>query len=301
MKNLFVVAVYLLLVLCSFAEENIRDKFRVHFLYDEVNVYIEEAKKDGADLDSLYKKYIIDNTPLENKENLGFGYLDTPKNLKKLKENSETLKKNNVVEMIYEVLEKSNEKLKLDKLDVYVVTARPNNFYVRHQMNGVWAIANRNEDILIGVNPQAKQWKKILKHMVAHEYNHQVCFDRAKIIKYNLLERMILEGKADTFAEKVVNIDIEVPWRRNYEKTQEQEIWDKMKDRIYEEDWNYIFKVLFGGEDYKKYAGYNIGYNIMQNFIKNNPNVSIEEWTEMDAEEILEKSKYSENLLKDEI
>ena len=37
---------------------------------------------------------------------------------------------------------------------------------------------------------------------------------------------------------------------------------------------------------------YTMGYRIMQKFFEHNPEVSLLEWTDMEAEEILYKSKY---------
>jgi hypothetical protein len=37
-----------------------------------------------------------------------------------------------------------------------------------------------------------------------------------------------------------------------------------------------------------------MGYRIMQEFVKNNPEDSLMEWTDMEPDEILSKSKYEE-------
>jgi uncharacterized protein YjaZ len=55
------------------------------------------------------------------------------------------------------------------------------------------------------------------------------------------------------------------------------------------------------GNAYKgipQWANYKIGFQIMQDFLKNNPEMSIEGWTQLDGDEVLAKSKY-ENRLKE--
>ncbi|MCG1023231.1 DUF2268 domain-containing putative Zn-dependent protease [Sutcliffiella horikoshii] len=43
-----------------------------------------------------------------------------------------------------------------------------------------------------------------------------------------------------------------------------------------------------------KWSNYRIGYRIMGDFLENNPGVTLEEWTKMRAEEILELSGFEE-------
>ena len=49
-----------------------------------------------------------------------------------------------------------------------------------------------------------------------------------------------------------------------------------------------------GDKDIPFASVYTIGYRIMQVFLKNNPELTIMEWTDMDPEDILFKSKYED-------
>lgn len=51
-------------------------------------------------------------------------------------------------------------------------------------------------------------------------------------------------------------------------------------------------KLMFGGGDFPRWSGYIIGYHIVQDFLKNNTDYSIEEWTKLSATELLNKSGY---------
>ncbi|WP_161493892.1 DUF2268 domain-containing putative Zn-dependent protease [Virgibacillus necropolis] len=57
----------------------------------------------------------------------------------------------------------------------------------------------------------------------------------------------------------------------------------KIKDRFFFGD---------SSKNVPKWAKYKTGNKIMESFIEENPNVSIANWTDMRADEILMKSKY---------
>ena len=81
--------------------------------------------------------------------------------------------------------------------------------------------------------------------------------------------------------------------------SREKELWEKIKPNLDSTNQDYYQKVFFGDdEEFPHWTGYTIGYNIVQDFIKNNPKVSIEEWTNMDAKEVLERSGYEKDLEK---
>ena len=49
-----------------------------------------------------------------------------------------------------------------------------------------------------------------------------------------------------------------------------------------------------GSEGIPRWTGFTIGFNIVQSFIKNHPNVRIDYLTDMDANEILAASNYND-------
>lgn len=116
--------------------------------------------------------------------------------------------------------------------------------------------------------------------------------------RLTLLDQLIMEGRADSFAN-IVYPEIEVSYRSAFNPSQEKELWEKIKPNLDSTDEDYFQKVFFGDyEEFPVWTGYKIGYNIVKDFIKNNPRVSIEEWTNMDAKEVLERSGYEEDLEK---
>lgn len=53
-------------------------------------------------------------------------------------------------------------------------------------------------------------------------------------------------------------------------------------------------RMVVGDKDIPFASAYTIGYRIVQEFLKNNPDITLLEWTDLEAEEILAKSKYQE-------
>jgi uncharacterized protein YjaZ len=50
---------------------------------------------------------------------------------------------------------------------------------------------------------------------------------------------------------------------------------------------------MFGGaENVPKWAGYTIGYQIVQSFLKGHPDLSVSQWTAIPAEEIVQQASY---------
>lgn len=99
------------------------------------------------------------------------------------------------------------------------------------------------------------------------------------------------EAKADSFASIVVP-DFKVPWTRELSPEDEQTIWNWLKERRYTFKESDLAEMRNGSGVMPRWSDYRIGYHIMQEFLKQNPNVSIEEWTFMDTDKILEMSGF---------
>lgn len=102
---------------------------------------------------------------------------------------------------------------------------------------------------------------------------------------------MVFEGKADSFANKVFP-DIEVPWVSNIDPETERSVWSSIKNQLSSDDPELFQKLMFGGGDFPRWSGYTIGYHIVQDFLKNNNDYSIEEWTKLSSTELRNKSIY---------
>ena len=56
-------------------------------------------------------------------------------------------------------------------------------------------------------------------------------------------------------------------------------------------------RVLYGdNKEFPHWFGYTIGYKIVQEFLKNNTEMSIEEWTKLDSSELYKLSGYEKRI-----
>ncbi|AIF45296.1 hypothetical protein X953_06680 [Virgibacillus sp. SK37] len=272
-------------------------QFEVVYYYKNFLEYIEKAEKQPYNLNGLYIETIINPIAEEKGVRLskgwGFGTPTQPdllaQYLQSLIENQDT-----VHEIIIDSLKKSADKLQpgADKY-VYVFPANPDDNDGMKRMEGVAASAWNENFFAIQIAPPYFE-ERSLKQAVAHEYHHTVFFENNEL-GYTLLESILIEGKADTFA-KIIYPDIHMPWSNFSSEKNESQTWKVLKENM-TSTMPSTQDEFFLGEPSKgipEWANYKMGNKIMESFIEKKPNVSIEDWTNMPAAEILEKSKYAE-------
>ncbi len=128
-----------------------------------------------------------------------------------------------------------------------------------------------------------------LKYTIAHEYHHLVALESE--VGHTLIERVILEGKADAFSKKMYP-STDVPWVKpltGYYKDESWKIFNENLESLDSEIWTEFF---YGNRSkgILPWTNYKIGYQIMESFLKENPDASIDEWTRMSAKDIYTKS-----------
>ena len=311
------------LVGCEKETSKIEDepKFSVILMDKEIKKYIEKAKDEKLNMDKareLYNRTVL--APIFGTENISQEYLDKnnfPSHIigyKELENLVDILAEEDAVGIVERALEKSREYFPLDEeVKVYILPSKDRSQWDIEYDTGINAstsLQDQNRAIIIFINPIIGEWKSRIPRTVAHEYHHMVWGSRnfvseeQKRKKWDLIHWLVSEGEANVFADMVYP-DIEALSLSSsyyqYYWTElgydEKQIWNKIKPYLNNTDYDYYSKVMFGDYlEFPRNAGYKIGYNIMQEFIKNNPEISIEEWTDMDAREILEKSGYEEKM-----
>lgn len=140
-----------------------------------------------------------------------------------------------------------------------------------------------------------------LKNTIAHEFNHAIYFNYHHPFKQTILEAMVLEGLAEHFREDVVGGQ-SAPWSNALNENEARGQFERMEKLGYitigleenpEEYWNFYGKVFYGkGEDYKRWTGYSIGYQIIKTVVNNGSDISWKNLMKMEPEEILEISDF---------
>jgi uncharacterized protein YjaZ len=157
---------------------------------------------------------------------------------------------------------------------------------------GVMAITVGSGVIIVSIDPTIPKWEYIFPYVIAHEYHHSVWTSRNfKTSNFSLLEYLVFEGRADSFA-KTLYPDVEAPWVQVIGKEREEAIWSKIRKWLNEKNSDMNSRIMTGDNEIPFGSGYTIGFNIVQEFIKNNPEVDVHKWTDMDFETIFINSNY---------
>ncbi len=163
--------------------------------------------------------------------------------------------------------------------------------FVKKKMSGTTGYTPWKNTILIFINPSSSTWEKALPATIAHEFNHSV------ILQYHqwrtLLDSLIFEGLAEHFIGDVIN-GKRALWTRSLSIKQSKKLFLELKKYLYSKDSKLYQSIFFGDRKYRQWAGYTLGYYIVQSFIKNNPGFSWKRIVTLPPKEILQKSNFIE-------
>ncbi|GAA0365926.1 DUF2268 domain-containing protein [Bacillus horti] len=275
-------------------------EFHIIPMYDQFLEYITHAREDEGNInrDRLYRETVLKPFRLsawgsENRivegDQIAFKRSNNLEELEKfihlLYENHEQY-----IEIIMESLMASSDILPGPETRIFLVPYNPDEYRAEH---GVRGYAYKDGVIVIIIEPKSSV-EYILPYVVAHEYHHVILREDYRLNRraYDLLEDVVTEGKADTFA-KMIYPDVDPPWIETL--AEEERVWSMMK-RVMEPDS--ILSIDFSVGDSTRrvpvWSNYRIGYQIMQDFIKHNPEITVQEWTTMWGTEILEKSRFED-------
>jgi uncharacterized protein YjaZ len=276
-------------------------QFTVVSVYERMDMYVESARYDPeADLDDLFRKHVIDAYWKECAEGgeytlLAEGAFENPiVDLDGLDEEIESLRNSRIEEIVVEALKQASALLDGPDTTVCIAALDPENSFVKEYMNGVTGRTLGSGKILIEANLQ-DDWEDWVSYTIAHEYHHSVWTSRhhEKGERNDLLNYFVFEGRADSFAG-LVSPEFTAPWLNALSPEQETEQWRKVNSQLTITDYGMKQRYMFGdGRSVPLWSGYTIGYHIVQSYLEWNPETTIDQWTGMDALEILEGSGYS--------
>ncbi len=111
-----------------------------------------------------------------------------------------------------------------------------------------------------------------------------------------LTDYLVFEGRADAFAHLVYPQQL-APWTRALTPQQEQAAWAVIQRNLNSASPDAMLALMFGGADnVPRWSGYTIGFNIVQAFLKTHSGAEVEQWTAIEAGELLNQSRYSPDL-----
>ncbi|MEH7223624.1 DUF2268 domain-containing putative Zn-dependent protease, partial [Bacillus sp. JJ1566] len=199
--------------------------------------------------------------------------------------------------IIEQALIKSSNTLPGGNKTVYLFPPNPDDMYDINLMGGTAAIAVKDV-IIIQIDPSSFNLD-LLEYSVAHEYHHTIYMEGGNVNwKNTVLDSIILEGKADTFAKSLYP-DINIPWIEPLSAQTEKEVWENLEDDLWSID-SLIKNDYFGNPNkgIPHWTNYKIGYQIVNSFLEKNPTTPVRDWTLLSAEEIFSNSKYGDSISK---
>lgn len=278
-------------------------KLEIISVYENLDGYLLEMEKANADYKALWEKYAIQPYWKKISQWAPFDMSDRkPKPIKdtsKLKQQIKLLKEMNLDAIKNKLISVVDALPNYDD-DTIVIAIYPlddENTTVKERQNGVQGV-NVFGNILIQVNPFAKDFSEWIPYVFAHEYHHTVWGNYWHVIHGgctgSFIEALLIDGQADLFA-KSLNPTLNPTWISQISKEQEKELWNYHYSKLlYETNFDYI-KYMFGNDELgiPWCAGYFFGYRIIESFRKLYPKVTIKDMLEMNPEKIFSMSNYN--------
>ncbi|RFB12671.1 hypothetical protein DZB84_18095 [Bacillus sp. HNG] len=288
--------------------KNGNQEFKIIPFYSQILDYLESVSEieQHEKMEEYYYQKVVEPFQLDTlgkgkgywlKDNWAFA---TPKNIKTLEEFVYSLINNQdeINKIIEQALIKSSNTLPGENKTVYLFPPNPDDMYGINLMGGTAGLAVSKDVIIIQIDPSSFNLD-LLEYTVAHEYHHTVYMESGEVNSYNtLLDSIILEGKADTFAKSLYH-DINIPWIEPLSNQKEEEVWEHLKENLMSQDRT-IKGDYFGNPNkgIPHWTNYKIGYQIVNSFLEKNPTTPVRDWTVLSAEEILSNSKYGDRISK---
>jgi uncharacterized protein YjaZ len=281
-----------------------QQKFTIVPFYENIPTYIIQAHHNKSQIDKVYKDYIYNPIWYDFASNGECAFL--ARNIKNPIRDLETLDKefrllsgSGVEEIVKDALLTVSRELPGPNTTVYIQVMDPAYKkmipeYAKKILDmGIHADTYGTGKIFVAIDPRARNWKNILPRIIAHEYHHSIWISRNfETVHFSLLDCLIIEGRAEGFADRIYP-NIEAPWP-DLTAEDEYRIWNYMKTVLHNKDERLILEMTTGNKEIPFLSVYSIGYKIIQEFLKNNPQVPILEWTDYGPEKILKKSKYED-------
>lgn len=273
-------------------------EIEINYFFEEVLEYTKVQNGD-SDLNNqeIFTEYVLN--PFEDRTSLSHDILDNivspTSRTEQLGENTVALleKQEQINQWIEDALRDSIELLPGEDVAIYIFPVNPEDGFTIDKLEGVSGFAYFGNNIVLAIDPSVQE--KTLKYTVAHEYNHTVnmSYGGEQSI-HSVLDAMITEGKADSFAS-IVYPEVDVPWIKPLSDDEETAVLNELSEITDSTDRKLINDFSYGNhaKNVPRWSNYKIGYQITENFIKNNTDIPVKEWTVMTAKEIVEQSEYS--------
>ena len=255
------------------------------------------AANPTADRQALWRENVID--PYWQRCTEGGAYLDyappvrTPYgDVERLRTAVAALRSSSIEASVRSAVERSQSLLPGPATTVCILAADSSWTYLQ-DMHGVGGFTAGAGKIWLTILP-VEGWNERITNAVAHEYHHsawtKLHSQHDPIL--NMADYLVFEGRADSFA-RLIEPQGQSPWTNALTPRQESEAWRTIQRHLESTDAQLLQGLMLGGaEGVRRWAGYTIGFHIVQAFLKGHPDLSASQWTAIAAGELLKQSSY---------
>ena len=268
--------------------------------YEGQAEYIAAARANpDSDLALLYQKHAVE--PYWQQCAVGGEYValaegatNPIRDLDRLEQMIQVLQNSEIETQIEAAYAQANQLLPGGSTTICVFVTDPANTFIRDRMNGVGGLTAGAGKIWLQLYPEGK-WEEWINYTITHEYHHSVWteqhYDENK--PFYLIDYLVFEGRADTFAHQLYP-ELTAPWTNALGAEEEIIQWEAIQKILKTTSYQTLSDYMFGnqGQDIPLWTGYTIGFHIVQDFVEKHPEMPVEEWTAMEAMDILEQSGY---------
>jgi uncharacterized protein YjaZ len=265
-------------------------------LYDEILDYTAEAQnKTSKEKEELYREKVIipfQEIAEEKDIDIGssyFGYFNGITDIRKLERNTiKLLKQQDEIQgLVEEAFVKSAKVLPGSDKALVLMPVDPNFTFVKDKMEGSTGVAFTEEFMLVQIDPSYA--KDAVSNSVAHEYFHVVDMEDGALGRSTVLDSILMEGKAESFA-RIIYPEKVNPWSVPLTDTEKEKVMNELDGNLDSYDYE-IYQTLFGGDPSKGiplWSNYKLGFEMVQDYLTANPELTPEELVHTDSQKILE-------------
>lgn len=265
-------------------------------LYTQYQQYLNASLEstDSEENKQNFKKYVLDYIgEVGEEEKIDTSLIKTNFLLKPTPHKQQLLKQldalieqhDEINEIIASTYIDSNQILPKKKGMVFVAPYNPEFFYDSEALEGVAGQAY-NDTFILFLDIDFD--KGVLAHSTAHEYHHLILYDQPEFRLNTILDSVIIEGKADTFADRIVK-GVIPPWYAPIDDATMEHMASRVNDY---ETSHTDFVVGNYQKDMPRWSNYILGRDVLHDYLTAHPELSIPEWTFKEGHEILEEYKY---------
>jgi len=157
-------------------------------------------------------------------------------------------------------------------------------------MGGLTAVTF-SEDVFV-LYLDSKFDEKALAFATAHEYHHAVVYENSALHPSDIMDYVIMEGKADVFATQIVN-DFKPVWQTEMDSRTKQNVLYQIKTNLATST-----DLTEGNNDKNipRWSSYTLGKDFMQDYLKRYPDQSIKDWTNAKTQDIVKEYRYKNSV-----